>query len=120
MPPPRSYRHGGCASRSTDGGEHRLDQVVTAGGQVWTRRGWHQRAAGLQFDWTSADERWGAFLAIDRAARAGANLLFIPDPASAHRQAQAVLGQLRDITDVAYSHPNLDCRSWRGRLVERL
>ena len=94
--------------------------VVTRGGQeypvlYWRRRRWDAAFLGIR-----AAEVWASAMAMDAVARTGANILFVPDPASADLAREATFGRLQALADVGFPYAIKDRRSWRVRVTERL
>ena len=102
------------------GRDDATDETTTRGGAEfptlqWTRRRWDVSLQGIR-----ASELWPSVMELDRAARTGQNVLFVPDPAGADVAREAVFGRLRSLGDVTYPFGNGDRRAWRARITERL
>ena len=63
---------------------------------------------------------WSQLAEMDRAARAGGNILFVPDTASAAVAQEVVFGRLLPTADIGWPAKSANARSWRARITERL
>jgi hypothetical protein len=109
----------GFAPSSVFGREESMDKVVSKGGQEYPRLNWHRRFWDLQWPAIDEDDVIEQLFELDRVAREGGNVLFIPFPSSAHRQREAVFGPLKG-GDVAFPSQLATVRGWRARITERL
>lgn len=57
---------------------------------------------------------------IDRLARLGSNILFVPDTASDYLQQEAIFGRLRETLDINFALGAVKTRSWGGMVTERI
>lgn len=108
------------SAESAFGRDDATDDVVTRGGQEYptfrfVRRRWEIALARVR-----AAEVWPSAMELDRVARLGGNILFVPDPASADRNREAVYGRLRATSDLGHPYGIADARGWRCRVTERL
>jgi hypothetical protein len=110
----------GITYASTVGRDDQTIELVTRGGQeypllLWTRRHWQIAMDGIR-----VGEVWNSIGELDRAARAGGNILFVPDFASGYVQQEAVFGRLKMTADVSFPYQAADRRAARFTITERL
>lgn len=111
----------GRTFRSTFGRTSRTDQQQTQGGQEFPMARWQKRVIRLDFDSTSTStELWQYAMEIDRLARAGGNILAIPDIDSANVNYEAVFGQLRTSDQMTYGMKTAARIAWNAEITERL
>ena len=105
---------------STLGRDDQTDEVMSRGGAEfpsvqWTRRRWDVSMQGIR-----GSELWAQAMELDRFARTGRNVLFIPNPASADVNRETVYGRAKPLSDISFPFGNADRRAWRVRITERL
>ena len=94
--------------------------LTTRGGQEFpilrhTRRGWRIAMPSLR-----PAEVWPLVDALQLAAADGRNVLFIPFPAGADIQRDAVFGRLTDPAPITWPNPTPLRRAWSCTITERL
>jgi hypothetical protein len=94
--------------------------LTTRGGQEFpilrhTRRGWRISMPSLR-----EAEVWPMVDALQLAAADGRNVLFIPFPAGADIQRDAVFGRLTDPAPITWPNPTPLRRAWSCTITERL
>jgi hypothetical protein len=94
--------------------------LTTRGGQEFpilrhTRRGWRISMPSLR-----EAEVWPLVDALQLAAADGRNVLFIPFPAGADIQRDAVFGRLTDPAPITWPNPTPLRRAWSCTITERL
>lgn len=100
--------------------EEVADEVVTRGGSEYSEPRYIRRRWDIALDAVAAADLWPRMMEWLRATRAGGNVLFVPDPASADVQREAVFGRARSMADVTYPFTSTELRAWRARVTERL
>lgn len=108
------------SAESAFGRDDSTDEVVTRGGQEYPTSRFVRRRWEIALARVRAAEVWPFAMELDRVARLGTNVLFVPDPASADRNREAVFGRLRATSDLGHPHGVADARGWRCRVTERL
>lgn len=106
------------AWETTQGRQHRTDRAESRGGQAYPRALWQRRSWAVSWGALDAAEVTGQIEDADRYGRAGANLLFVPDPTSPMRD--AVFGELADPAPFSWPFREAGIRAWRATIVERL
>ena len=106
--------------QTTFGRDDQVDEVTSRGGSEypslqWARRRWDVTLQGIR-----ASEVWTQAMALDLAARAGGNVLFIPNPAGADVGRETVYGRLKSLADLSFPYGSADRRAWKVRITERL
>jgi hypothetical protein len=104
---------------SAMGREDSVDEMVAKGGQEYPTLNWQRRAWDIGLEALGEAEAIEELYELDRIARYGGNVLFVPFPGGAWRQREAVFGRLRGGVLTFTARTRL-YRSWRGRITERL
>lgn len=105
---------------SSAGRNQKVTETVTRGGQEYPLLNWAQRKWTLKFAGIRSSEVWADLMELDRTARAGGNVLLIPDPASADIAYETVFGRCMVTGNLGFASPSMDTRSWQADFVERL
>ncbi|GGG51765.1 hypothetical protein GCM10010964_43680 [Caldovatus sediminis] len=100
--------------------ERAAREARTRGGQTWYELLWAERAWEVSHQWTEDADMWAQLMAMEQAAALGRNVLFVPFPASADRNREAVFGPMRMLAPVGFIAPGTKLRTWRARFSERL
>ena len=105
---------------STIGRDDQTDEITSRGGAEfpsvqWTRRRWDVSMQGIR-----SSELWAQAMELDRFARTGRNVLFVPNPASVDVGCETVYGRAKPLSDISFPFGNADRRAWRVRITERL
>ena len=103
---------------TTRGRDQRVDEIVTRSGVEFPQHRWDRRRWSLDAQSIGAAE-YPTFQAIDSQARLGGNVLFIPDPASATLNADAIFGRLTPKADFGFM-PGGTRLTWKADITERL
>jgi hypothetical protein len=90
-----------------------------SGGEFVSLRSSRRRWAVSLLALTSA-EAWLQVAELEDAAADGRNILFVPFPAGAHVQREAVFGLLASNSPVTLPTPNAELRTWSATITERL
>lgn len=108
-------------SPETTQATRRGQQVVrTRSGGTYVTPLYTERAWSVAFGAITAAEFTAQAVPADLAAADGRNVLFVPDPLSAARHADSVLGPLETVGEFGYVTLDGARRSWRMRIAERL
>lgn len=110
----------GITYASSVGRDDQTLELVTRGGQEYPIPLWNKRHWQIAMDGIRSNELWESVGELDRAARAGGNILFVPDYTSGYIQREAIFGRLKSTADIGYPYGASDRRSWRATLTERL
>lgn len=110
----------GASWQSTHGRDDQVVEATTRGGQEYPTLYWQRRHYALALDGVRGSEVWASLDPLERVARAGGNVLFVPDITSADMQNQAIFGRLKPTADVSYPYQAADRRAWRAQITERL
>lgn len=110
----------GISFQSSVGRDDQTIELVTRGGQEFPLALWNRRHWQIALDGIRANEVWGSIAELDRAARAGGNILFVPDIDSGYIQKEAIFGRLKATADLTYPYGAADRRAWRASVFERL
>jgi hypothetical protein len=111
--PTRNFSYGAGIGR-----DEGTTEVVTKGGQEFPTNDWTRRAWDVAFDFLDDEEGYPEALEIDRVARLGGNLLFVPRPAGPFLAREAVLGRFRPASRIGLQAYGLN--SFRFTVTERL
>ena len=110
---------GNISWQTTRARDRQVDEVVTRSGTEfpqfrWSRRRWSLDMQSLR---TAELPTWQS---IDQLAALGGNILFVPDPASATINADAIFGRLTSKADITYPFGCGDRLAWKADATERL
>lgn len=105
---------------TTIGSDSQSDETVSRGGQEFTSLLWFKRRMELAFAGIRPSELLSGVAPLERAARTGNNILFVPDIASDTLLAEAIYGRMTPTADIGYPYSAADRRSWRTKITERL
>lgn len=110
----------GVSWNTTAGRDSAVQEAQSRGGQDFPTLQWQRRRWDIEFAGIRAAELWARVGDLDRSARAGGNVLFVPETTSVNIQSEATLGRLTSLSDVSYPHMAGDRRAWRARVSERV
>lgn len=110
----------GITFESTHGRDDATDEVVSQGGQEYPTMRWQRRRWAIAFDGIKRSEIWTSVADLDRTARLGGNVLFVPDTTSPYLKQEAIFGRLKATADISYPARNADIRAWRALITERI
>jgi hypothetical protein len=105
---------------TTVGRDDMTIEVRSRGGQEYPTPMYQARRWELDFEGILNSEVWTQVDVLDRAARLGGNILFIPDQASADINRETVYGRLRPRADVSFFQRGPARRAWKATITERL
>jgi hypothetical protein len=105
---------------STVGRDDTTDEVVTQGGQEFPINRFTRRRWVVALNAVKQSEVWVQLGELDRASRAGGNVLFVPDYTSANLPQEAIYGRCKPIADVSFPYQAADARAWKANITERL
>lgn len=96
------------------------DEVVTRGGAEYPEHRFTRRRWAVAYETIAQADLWATVMAWYRAGFGGGNVLFIPNPASADMNREAIFGRVKAASDVTYPFDNEEYRAWRATVTERL
>lgn len=105
---------------TTQGRDDSTSEFRSRGGQEYPTLFYQARRAELDFVGITNAEVWPKVDALDQAARAGGNILYVPDPSSSDKGRGTILGRFKARTDLSYTAGGPSRRSWRATITERL
>ena len=108
------------AWESSFGRDDLVDEVTTRGGQEYPAYRWARRRWDVSLQGVRAAEVWPSVMEMDRVARRGGNLLFVPNPTSQDVQRETIFGRGRPLSDLTFPAGNGDRRAYKIRITERL
>ena len=117
---PAYFPSTGITFDSTHGSDDQTDEVVSQGGQEYPTMRWQRRRWTIAFDGIKRSEIWSSVSDLDRTARLGGNVLFVPDTTSPYLTQESVFGRLKATADITYPARNADIRAWRAQITERI
>ena len=117
---PAWFPAGSTGFGSTVGRDESVAEVVTRGGQEYPTLMWQRRRWNISLDSLRQAETWTQADPLFRIAKAGSNVFFAPDSASANLQQEAIFGRLKGTADVSFPYGGADRRRWQASVTERL
>jgi len=108
------------AIESTYGRRDDISELRSRGGQEFPTQRWVQRVYNFMLAAVVDSESYAYVGELDRLARLGGNVLFVPDINSSAIGYEAVFGRLKDAQDVNFSMRATGVRSYQGSMFERL
>lgn len=108
------------APESTQATKRGQQVTRTRSGATFTTPLYTERAWSIGFGAITAAEFLAQVVPADLAAADGRNCLFVPDPLSSARHADAVLGQMESTAEFGFVTLDGQRRSWRLHIAERL
>lgn len=97
-----------------------VTETVTRGGQEFPTSLWQRRRWDLEFVGIKDAEVWPFVMELDAMARAGGNVLLIPQPGGEQMARETVFGRFQAAGLVTTPLSSLDARAWRATITERL
>lgn len=105
---------------STMGRDSVVDELISRGGQEYPMYRYQQRRWEVEFDSIEGAELWQSAEELDRIARYGGNVLYVPRTESPTIAQEAVFGRVTVTADVGYRAGVADVHNWKYRVRERL
>lgn len=105
---------------SSNGRASQSARTVTRAGGVILRSDWLKRVYDLTLAGVRDAEVWPLLMDLDRYARRGNNILFIPDPLATTLNYESLFGELETQGNVTWPYKTPDARGWRAIITERL
>lgn len=111
---------GSVGFNSSLGRDDNTAEVITRGGQEYPSLYWQRRRWNIELDSIRSSELWTQVDPLFRYSKAGSNVFFAPDRASANLASEAIFGRLKNGADITFPYQGADRRRWSASVTERL